>query len=87
MTQLLSYCSLALYVFIQILSWAIIIRCLLSWLPSWDNFLSRSIYNLTDPILVPIQSMMRKSSMLANLPVDFSPIIAIVLLDLVSRLL
>ena len=67
----------------QILSWAIIIRVLLSWVRI-DPYhpLIRLLDQITEPILVPLRRLLPTAGGL-----DFSPIIAIVLLSLVQRLI
>jgi YggT family protein len=70
-----------------ILTWAIIIRVLLSWLPMAGvridpyNPLIRFLYALTDPILEPLRRYTTVGM------IDLSPIVAIVLLNLIRELL
>ncbi len=67
----------------EVLNWLIIARVILSWFPaSPHNGLIRFIYDVTEPILSPFRRLMPKSAM----PVDFSPLIAILVLQLVQRL-
>ena len=72
---------------INILVWFIVIRCLLSWLPFRSNSITNMIYKVTDPILEPIKDFTNRSEYLANLPIDFSPVIAIVILDVICSFL
>lgn len=67
----------------EILSWAIIIRVLLSWVRI-DPYhpVIRLLDQITEPILTPIRSILPTTGGL-----DFSPIVAIVLLELVRQLL
>ncbi len=66
----------------QILSWAIIIRILLSWVRI-DPYhpAIRLLDQITEPILAPLRNMLPTAGGL-----DFSPIVAIILLSLVQRL-
>jgi YggT family protein len=48
----------------------------------YDNSLVRMVYELTEPILAPIRRILPPMSGL-----DFSPLIALLLLDLVRRIL
>ncbi|NOZ51367.1 MAG: YggT family protein [Chloroflexi bacterium] len=68
--------------FFQILSWAIIIRILLSWVRI-DPYhpLIRLLDQITEPILAPIRNILPSAG-----GFDFSPIVAIVLLSLLQRL-
>ncbi|KUO60725.1 MAG: hypothetical protein APF84_16085 [Gracilibacter sp. BRH_c7a] len=62
---------------IMILQWLIIIRSILSWFPhSTGNFIIRTIYEITEPILRPFRSI-RIGGM-----IDFSPLFAILALIL-----
>jgi YggT family protein len=66
-----------------ILTVGIIARALLSWVnPSLHNPLVRWVYRITDPILSPIQSLLPAPG-----GIDFSPLVAIVLIQLIERLL
>jgi YggT family protein len=69
---------------LQLLTILIVLRAILTWIPSVDyrHPLMRVIMQLTDPILEPIRRILP--------PVggfDFSPLVAILLLQLVSRLI
>jgi YggT family protein len=76
-----------LVILLQILSWAIIIRVLLSWLPMAGiridpyNPVIRALFSITDPILDPI----RKFTTVGM--VDLSPIIAIIGIQIIIGLL
>ncbi len=66
-----------------ILTVLIIARALMSWVnPSSSNPAVRWVHRLTDPILGPIQSLLPAPG-----GFDFSPLIAIVLVQVVERLL
>jgi YggT family protein len=68
---------------IQILSFAILGRVLLSWVDPFGNMrISQILRDLTEPILGPIRSVMPSGTMF-----DFSPIIAMLLLQALNRLL
>lgn len=67
----------------EILSWLIIGRVLLSWVdPTGNMRISQALRELTEPILAPIRSIMPNIGMF-----DLSPIVAILLLNLISRLI
>ena len=73
----------ALGIFYQVLAFAILIRCILSWLPiGRDNFFVRIVVALTEPILGPIRRLIGGGMM-----IDFSPVIAYFLIDFVYRIL
>ncbi len=77
----------AVNVVFQLASLAILARVILSWLPMLgvrlDPYhpLIRILYQVTDPILDPIRRFATFGMM------DFSPIVALILLDIIRRLL
>jgi len=69
---------------ITILIVAIVIRALLSFLPQFkSNNLSKLLYDVTDPLLKPFQRFQIGGAAMA---VDFSPIFAILALQLIGWL-
>lgn len=66
----------------ELMEWLIIGRVLMSWLNiSPNNRIAAFIYEVTEPILKPLRALIPRGS----LPLDFSPILAIILLNLVQR--
>jgi YggT family protein len=64
---------------------AIFARIILSWIPiSKENKIIRFLYEITEPILAPIRGMLEKSAMVKNSMIDFSPIVAFMLLYVVE---
>jgi len=78
----------ALLFFLQILSWLILIRVIISFFPlqrvedPWRKLL-RMLYEVTEPILGPIRNLLPQNQM----GVDFSPLIALFAIMLIRRLL
>jgi YggT family protein len=78
---------LAVNILFQLASLAILARVILSWLPMAglriDPYhpLIRILYQITDPILEPIRRFATFGMM------DFSPIVALILLEIIRRLL
>jgi YggT family protein len=69
-------------VFLQILTWSIIARALMSWLPVDQNSpLVQMLYRITEPIIDPIRRMMPSTGMF-----DLSPMIAIIVLIVMVQL-
>lgn len=67
----------------NIMTFAILARVLLSWFPTApNNRLITILYDITDPILGPIRRMIPPVGML-----DLSPIIAIVLLQVLEYII
>jgi YggT family protein len=68
---------------LQVLSLAILGRVLLSWVDPLGNLrISQVLRDITEPILAPIRSLLPAMPMF-----DFSPIIAMLLLQALGRLL
>ena len=65
----------------RVLFWIIIARVILSWIPMGgrDNPIVNFIYEITEPILAPIRKLIP-----IQLPLDFSPIIALLLLRVIE---
>ena len=79
---------LALRIFYEILSFAILLRCILSWLPlNRNNFFVRIVYSLTESILAPVRRLIDKSPLGGGMMIDFSPVIAYFLLYFVYVIL
>lgn len=72
-----------IFLIFQLYSFVILARVLMSWVQV-DPYspLARTIFNLTEPVLQPIRNLLPPASGL-----DFSPIIAIILLQIVGQIL
>ena len=79
----------AINMFFNLLEFLIFIRILLSWIPifGYNNPIGRLIYSLTEPILGPCRRMLDKSPLGGGMMLDFSPVIALILMMLVKQLL
>ncbi|NLO89343.1 MAG: YggT family protein [Clostridia bacterium] len=67
-----------------VLQWLIIARVVLSWINvDYNNPLVRFIYEFTEPLLAPFRRLIPRGS----IPLDFSPLFAIIFLQLVERLI
>ena len=72
----------ALYYLLDILSWIIVIKSFMTWLPSGGGKFYDVLSTITEPIEAPIRSVMYKYT---NGPVDFSPMVAILALMLLKN--
>ena len=81
---MLNYLIQFLSIFITILTWAILIRVLLSWIPnlSRDNPLVQLLMQITDPVLEPARRLIPPMC-----GMDFSPIVVILVLQFLGRML
>lgn len=73
--------------FLRVLSVLILIRAVMSWFRPrrysklWND-VERAVYFLTEPVLAPIRSALPP----VGPGIDFSPLVALILLDVINRL-
>ncbi len=61
-----------------------IVRAILSWFPMMQaGGLMNVLYSLTEPILAPIRSVLMRIPFLQNIPIDFSVLVAFLLIDVI----
>jgi len=66
---------------------AILARVIISWLPiPKENQLINILYQITEPILAPIRSALERSAFGRNMMMDFSPVVAFLLISLVRSI-
>ena len=69
--------------FFEVLYFLILIRIVLSWLPGIrDTSVGGIIYQLTEPILGPVRSMIDNSPIGGGMMLDFSPVIALYIMKI-----
>lgn len=74
--------------FFKLIYLLIFIRIILSWIPGLNqSSIGVLIYNLTEPILGPVRRMIDKSPIGGGMMLDFSPIIALFLMNIVNMVL
>ncbi|MEG2377496.1 MAG: YggT family protein [Clostridia bacterium] len=65
----------------------LIARAISSWLPiNPDNQIMSLLYTITEPVLMPVRSLLQRIPMLANFPIDFSIIVVFMLLAIIRAL-
>jgi YggT family protein len=70
-------------IFAFVLTWAIIIRALLSWFSfRGAQPVFRLLVEITEPVLAPIRRVLPTAGML-----DFSPLVALLLINIISSIL
>jgi YggT family protein len=78
----------ALDIVFRFIEIVIIIRIVISWLPfPRDNKLVIILYQITEPILAPIRALIQRSAIGRNMMLDFSPIIAFMLIGLIRYII
>jgi len=80
--------SIAVIRLLELIELAIIVRAFVSWLPlSRDNAFIKLLYQITEPILSPIRGIIERMTAGRSIMLDFSPIVAILLIEFAIRLL
>lgn len=72
-------------IFVQVLTWSIIIRTLLSWFSIGGGGIQplfRLLLEITEPVLAPIRRVLPTAGM-----IDFSPLVALLLIQFIGSLL
>ena len=66
----------------------LIARAILSWFPMVQgNAIDAFLYNVTEPVLAPIRNVLWKIPFLANMPIDFSILVAFLLIDVLRTII
>lgn len=72
---------------LKLMKYAIIARAILSFLPiQRDGVVIKLIYQITEPILAPIRRLIERSAFGNSMMLDFSPIIAFMIIGLVESI-
>ena len=88
MTVVLYCICTALRLLVGLMETLIFIRALLSWFPiDEDSFLPRLLFALTEPVILPVRLLLSRFGMGEDSPMDFSPMITMILLMLIGMFL
>lgn len=72
--------------FLNILSWAIIINSLLSWVLEPMHPVRSFLGRFIEPVVAPFRALTNKINT-SGLPIDFSPLLAYITLSIITSLL
>ncbi len=75
--------GISLYYLFDILSWIIVIKSFMTWLPNGGGKFYDVLSTITEPIEAPVRSVMDKYT---SGPVDFSPMVTILALILLKNI-
>lgn len=65
-----------------------IVRALLSWFPGANTGgIGEFLYAVTEPILAPIRQVLWKIPFLQGIPIDFSVLVAYILIDVIRSII
>lgn len=76
-----------LYTLLEVMSWLIFARAIISWIPNLNSKVIEILYTVTEPILEPIRKLLDKTMGNTGIMVDLSPIVAFLLIGLIQRLI
>lgn len=71
----------------DILRYLILARALLSFLPLRENPLISFVVSVTEPIIAPFRALLSKIPAASGYGIDFSPLLALIVIGFVVRLL
>ena len=74
-------------IFIEVISFAMMVRAILSWFTDGSGKFSQFLYVLTEPAIMPIRKLLVKMNWLQNSPIDFSFTLTFVALMVIQILL
>jgi len=74
-------------IFIEVLSFTMLIRAILSWFTDGGGKFTQFLYVLTEPAIMPVRKLLVKMNWLQNSPIDFSFTITYFLLMIIEILL
>lgn len=65
-----------------------IARAILSWFPMVNlGGIMEFLYTVTEPVLAPIRSVLWKIPFLQGLPIDFSVLVAFIIIDVIRNII
>jgi len=66
----------------------LLLRVVISWLPvNSDNRFVILLYQITEPVLAPVRSAIRRTAAGQNMFLDFSPVVVFILLAVLKRII
>lgn len=73
---------------LDLLEWLLIFRALASWFPQvQQSRIGELLYTVTEPMVAPFRSLLMRFSSLRSMPLDFSPLLAFFVLELLKAFL
>jgi len=81
-TQVIRFIDTFLFIVVQIYSWLIIVRVILSWIRTRPNRFTEFVVEITEPVLKIAKKITPKIGM-----IDLSPIVAFIGIELLYKLL
>ena len=79
--------ALTVQLFLDVLLFLMFLRAILSWFVNPDAGIIHFLNTVTEPFILPVRFFLRKFNILQNTPMDFSFMIAYLLIWLISLML
>ena len=78
----------AVIAFIGIMQLLMMVRAILSWLPTDDdNAFTAFVFNVTEIVIYPVRCILERSETIASMPIDLSFFVTFLLLSVLETLL
>ncbi len=74
-------------IFIEVITFAMLIRAVLSWFTDGSGKFTQFLYVLTEPAIMPIRKLLVKMNWLQNSPIDFSFMLTYLALMIIQLIL
>ncbi len=74
-------------IFVEVLTFAMLLRAILSWITDGTGRFAQFLYVLTEPAIMPVRKLLFKMNWLQNSPIDFSFTITYFVLMIVEMIL
>lgn len=73
---------------LSLLQWLLVFRALASWFPQIQSSrIGELLYTITEPMVAPCRTLLSRIRSLSTMPIDFSTLLAFVLLGIAQALL
>ncbi len=88
MGQIIAFLRMFVFALLGIYEYLFIARAILSWFPMLQgNPIVELLYSITEPILAPIRALLWKIPGMNSLPLDFSVLVAFLLIEVLRRII
>lgn len=73
---------------LHLLQWLLVFRAIISWFPQvQQSFVGELLYTVTEPMIAPFRGLLDRFESLRVMPLDFSPVLAFLVLELIKLFL
>ena len=74
-------------IFLDVVTFAMLIRAVLSWIPMDPNKFTDFIHAITEPVILPLRALFYKLNWFQGMPIDMSFLITCLLLSMLTMFL